>query len=302
MTKNNEEISLKEILLTLFVNKSIVIYSILTFASFGIVFSLFIPNKYTAETLIIPAEDESISSISKLGGLSTLSGISGIELPKPSIVKSELALEIMTSKKFLYKFIDENNLLVNLMAVKSWSKNDNKLIINKKIYDQKLNKWVRDVSYPFKPKPNNYEAYKYWIKNIYSIDKSDKSRFIKIKLSHQSPYIAQKWSNMLINEINNELKEMAISESLQRRVYLEQEIARTSDNEIKKMLYELIEEEMRKLALANTTDEYALKIIDPAIAPMLKSSPNRSLIVFISTIIGFIFSSLYVFIRYYLLN
>ncbi|MDB2704834.1 Wzz/FepE/Etk N-terminal domain-containing protein [Gammaproteobacteria bacterium] len=298
MSNDDQDINLKEILLTLYTHKKIIIYSVSLFVFLGIIFSLFLPDKYKADTLLIPVEDESnISPINQLGGLASLSGIT---LPKPAIVKSELALEMMTSKIFLYKFLNQNNILVDLMATKGWSSNDNKLIINEKLYDQKTDKWLRKVSEPFKPKPSNFEAYEYWIDNVYSIEKSDKTRFIKISLSHYSPYIVQKWSNLLINQINNDLKAAAILESEKKLEYLKKEVSITSDNTIKSMLYDLIETEMQKLALANTSEEFALKVIDPAIVPSLKSSPNRILLIFLSGVLGLFLSSFYVFVRHYL--
>ena len=54
------------------------------------------------------------------------------------------------------------------------------------------------------------------------------------------------------------------------------------------MLYRLIERQTQSVMLANTRQDFAFKIIDPAIIPIHPAGPNRKLIVIIGSMLGLI--------------
>ena len=67
--------------------------------------------------------------------------------------------------------------------------------------------------------------------------------------------------------------------------------------EIKNMLFNLIEEQMKTVMLAETRDEYVFKVIDPAIVADVKFKPKRSLIVVLGVFVGMFLAIMAIIIR-----
>ncbi len=55
---------------------------------------------------------------------------------------------------------------------------------------------------------------------------------------------------------------------------------------MQRVMYSLIENETQTLMLANARAEYAFRVVDPAVAPEVRSSPNRTLIVLSGGVLG----------------
>ena len=122
--------------------------------------ALALPNFYSASALLAPA-DQSTGSLSgmmqRVGGIASLAGIS---LPSGDEGnKVQLGIELMTSRSFIGNFVERRNLLPDLMAFESWDMSTGEIEYDSDIYDIDENKWVRDVSLPYKPKPSVLEAH-----------------------------------------------------------------------------------------------------------------------------------------------
>jgi LPS O-antigen subunit length determinant protein (WzzB/FepE family) len=79
-----------------------------------------------------------------------------------------------------------------------------------------------------------------------------------------------------------------VAEAEQAIEYLQKQIERTSLADLHSVFFRLIEEQTKTVMLASASKEYLLKTIDPAVAPEKKSKPNRSLIVVLSALLGFL--------------
>jgi LPS O-antigen subunit length determinant protein (WzzB/FepE family) len=53
------------------------------------------------------------------------------------------------------------------------------------------------------------------------------------------------------------------------------------------VMYKLIESETKTLMLANGRKDYAFAVIDSAVAPEIRTSPRRTLMVLLGTVLGF---------------
>ncbi|MFP3758133.1 hypothetical protein SB751_30115, partial [Cupriavidus sp. SIMBA_020] len=90
-----------------------------------------------------------------------LASLAGVNLGSGGgIDKTQMALEVLKSRKFTSEFIQKHNILPDLMAVKSWESEKNTIIYNQEVYNKAENKWLRKVKSPFKPKPSMQEAFK----------------------------------------------------------------------------------------------------------------------------------------------
>ena len=190
----------------------------------GVIFSLLLPNIYESKALLDPAN--SSSSISgALGGYGSLAGLAGINVPSSIDEDNSVkAIHKINSLSFFENSIMTNIYLPDLMAVKSWNSNTNALIYDKNIYDKKSGTWVRDFSYPQQQIPSAQESYKVFQEQHLSLSEDKKSGFITLSIKHQSPFVAKKWTELVVNEVNSFYRQKDKSESEKAVGYLNQQI------------------------------------------------------------------------------
>ena len=75
--------------------------------------------------------------------------------------------------------------------------------------------------------------------------------------------------------------------------FLNIQLGKTNYEEVKQSIASLQEDQLKSLMLLEADKEYVFKMIDFPISPELKFKPQRSIIVILSTIIGFIFAVIY---------
>ena len=107
----------------------------------------------------------------------------------------------------------------------------------------------------------------------------EKSGLITLSISWKDPDIAAQWTNDLVKQLNEQLREQAIADCKKRVGYLEQELAKTTLQDMRAVLYSLLESEKQNAMLANVNEDFALEVIDPAVVPKTREKPKRKLIV-----------------------
>lgn len=295
----DEELDLWELLSVIFDGKWI-IASITILFSVGIVFySLSLPNIYQSKAILVPVEfSKSLSNnLNAYSGLANLAGISLSSGGGDS--NSEKAVEKLNTLSFFENNIIPNIYLPELMAVESWDRANNKLLFNPNIYDEVNKKWVRKYDYPQKQKPTAQESFRRFKSNM-SIVEDSKNGFITVSIKHQSPYIAKKWTELIINQVNNFYKEKDKLEAEKALIYLNNQIDKTSLTEIKQVIAGLLQQETQKLTLIEASESYVFEYIDPPAVMEMKVGPRRSLICIIGAIVGGLFSIMIVLLKHYL--
>jgi LPS O-antigen subunit length determinant protein (WzzB/FepE family) len=188
------------------------------------------------------------------------------------------------------------------MAVKSWDPKTNTVDYDENIYDTSTNAWVRDYSYPQQKVPSAQESFLVFKTKHITINEDKKTGFITLSLKHQSPFIAKKWAELIVNEVNSYYRQKDKLESEKAVKYLNQQISMTSFSEIKQVLAKLLQEETKKLTLIEANQYYVFDYIDPPALMELKSEPKRALICILMALLGGMLSILLVFIRHYVFN
>jgi len=282
---DSDIIDLAEIWNKLWADKWLIIVIGSIFVVSSIFYALSLSDEYESQVLLAPVSsgDAGGGSLSKLAGkFGGLASLAGINLGDNSD-KTSLALEIIKSRSFVTKFIEDNDLLVPLMAGEKWDSENNKLIINSELYSEGV--WVRDVSPPKKTIPSGLEAYEKFLERL-SVNKNEENGYITISIEFYSPYLAKSWLELLIKEINDTVRKQDILEASKTIKYLESKADETVINEMKKVFYDLIESQTQTLMLANVRDEYVFKTIDPAYLAEEKSKPKRAFIVIFAAFLG----------------
>jgi len=293
----DDEINLKELFL-IFWNQKLLITSITTLAAIAsVLYALSLPNIYSSSALLAPASvEDSLSS--KLGGYSSLAGLAGISLPSDSGGKSTEAIERIKSYDFFIDQFVPNIKFENLVAANKWDQGTNNIDYDNKIFDKIDNKWTRD-SKSLPAKPSNQEAYEVYT-DILSISESKKTSFVSISIQHVSPLISQKWLKLIINNINNHMRELDKNLAVNSIDFLNIRAQEASLSEIKAVISQLLQSQMQTLTLAESTKDYVYKILSSPIAPEKKSEPSRALICILGTFLGGIFSVvLSIFLHYF---
>jgi uncharacterized protein involved in exopolysaccharide biosynthesis len=252
----------------------------------AIAIALYLPNLYRAEALLAPVTDDATGGIAALAGrYQGLADLAGINLGERETDKTSLGIETLKSRQFISNFVKERNILVPLMAAKSWDRTSDVLAIDDGLYDSTAEKWVRSVTPPMTPRPSEQEAYAEFSKRL-SVSEDPKTGFVRVSFEHLSPRLAQQWVHWLVEDLNATIMQRDATEAQRAIEYLYTQIESTSVANLQSVFFGLIEEQTKTIMLARMSPEYLFRTIDPAVAPEVKSSPNRPLIVALGMIFG----------------
>lgn len=295
---STQDISIKDLLKIIIKGKWVIGGAILLTTLLAVTWSLSLPNIYTSEALLSPVSAESQGGLDALaGGLGGLASFAGVNIGSGSVDKTKVALQVLTSRKFIGRFIEKYDLLVPLIAVESWDLESDKLVINDSFYDTQSGTWVREVNLPKKAIPSIQEAYKAF-KEILLVNEDNDSGMITVAIEYFSPVLAQKWVELLVFELNQVMMNTDVKDAEQSISFLKEQISKTDISELKVGLFELVEEQTKTLMLASARDEYVFRTIDPALVPELKSKPQRALFVILGFILGGILGLTIVIVRH----
>jgi len=289
-------IDLREIFNHLWQQKWIIasITSVITIV--GLLYSLFLPNIYQSTAILSQVDpgNSMVRSLRNLPGLS-LAGITSSSASDES--NSVNAFKKLGTLSFFENNILPNIFLPDLMALDSWSSRTNTLNYDDSLYDTQTQKWVRKFSNPSQQIPTAQESFREFKNEHFAISEDKKTGIITLSIKHKSPYVAQKWTELMISEINAFYREKDKSESEKAVNYLNYQIALTNFSEVKEAISRLLQEETKKLALVEAKEFYVFEYIDPPAVMEKKSEPQRAIICMLSALLGGMLSIAYVLIR-----
>ena len=262
---DEDEIDLLELIRTLLQAWKTIMGITILCTGLAVAYALYAPEVFKAETLLAPAQEEqsgASSTLSQFGGLAAMAGVS---IPRDSNVEQVVAT--LNSRKFLRSYINQNNLIPVLFD---------------EIWDAGNQAWIVPSA---EDEPSEQKAIESF-KGCLSVDEDKKSGLISLSISWKDPDIAAQWANDLVKQLNEQLRQKAIADSNKRVGYLEQELAKTTLQDMRAVLYNLLESEKQKAMLANVNEDFALEVIDPAVAPETREKPKRKLIVALGGVCG----------------
>jgi uncharacterized protein involved in exopolysaccharide biosynthesis len=254
--------------------KILVIYKWLMLAVFisvqvgGVIYSYTATPVYSAKVIFAVAKKGASAGGGMSSIMSQLSGGGGLGLMAKQRDKVAQGIATLESEQFMREFITEINLLPILYAGR---------------WDSKTSDWKASTA-DSKPRLSDGSRK---LNQIVMIDENTKSGLIELQVNWTDPVLAAKWANKLIFKLNEKLRAGAILEAGETIDFLKKEVEKTRIVELQQAIYFMIEEQINIQTMANIRQEYAFKVISPAIAPELDQyvSPQRVLI-FIGALLG----------------
>lgn len=250
MSKSGDErFELRDAILRLWRGKWWIIGSAVFFTGAFIVAAYRITPIYRATAVVIPADAEG-----EAGGLGAAmrsfagtASLLGLNLGGGGRDNTDESLAVLRSRPFLEKFVTDNGLMPVLFS-KHW--------------DATRSAWRQ----PGKA-PTHAQAYNYLRNDILQVAEDRTNSLVRITVEWRDREQAAAWANELIARLNSEMRDRALREAGDSVEYLQAEMAKTSLLGVQSAISRIIEAQINKQMLANVTQEYALRVVEPALPP-----------------------------------
>jgi uncharacterized protein involved in exopolysaccharide biosynthesis len=244
------------------------------------VVSLVLRKQYDAAVVISAVTTTSEKSFSgaggALGGLSSIAALAGMSLGGDS--KKAESIATLQSQALTARYIQDNNLLPILYPDK---------------WDAKTGKWTDTNP---KTMPTLWKAIQFF-KHVRTVSTDTKTGLVTLTIRWDDPVLAAKWANGLVKMANDYEREAAMVEADRNKAYLTQQAAETDNVGIKQATYNLLQAEISKGMIARGTDQYAFKVIDPAIVAEKAAFPQKTIWVLAAFFGSSILAVFYAFCR-----
>jgi hypothetical protein len=205
---------------------------------------------------------------------------------------------MLKSREFFGTYLYDA-VLVDLMAAEGWDRGTGKVLIDDSLFDVDTATWVREVGEAFQVKPSVQEAHEEFSGESLRVAEDIKTGFVTVAVTHYSPTAARNWVTLIVKGVNEAVRARDVEEAEKSIAFLNQQRLKTNLVPLTEVFAELIEQQTKTVMLANATDEYVFQVIEPPVAPELKSEPKRALICILGTLLGGMMAVVIVFIRHF---
>lgn len=243
---------------------------VLSLALLGLLIGLSIviwsKRTYRAEAVLVPVsatQSESLDALSgSFGELAAFAGISG-----HANERSRLALATLKGKTFIAAFIRREDLMPVLFP----------------------HKWdIRRARWNSSP-PTELEAVnRFDRRGILKVINNTNTGLVTIQVDWTNRLQVVEWLVSMVAQLNAELRDRAIQESERNIQFLSTQTQQTRVVDVKVAIDELIENQMKRLMLAEAQKEYALTFVDRPITPGPKDYiwPRPLIVLSLGTFMG----------------
>lgn len=247
------------------------------------VISFLLPAEYKASIVLAPVLERA-DSAGRLGGLGAiasemggLAALAGIGMPG-EMAKNE-AIVVLQSQALTERYIAQSHLLP---------------ILYSRLWDPRRHAWKTDDPSRI---PTVWKANRYFARDVRKVSTSVKTGMVTMTITWTDPALAAKWANDLVRLTNDYLRNQAIAEAERNIAYLYSEAAKTTVVEARQAIFSVLRNEIDREMLARGSEQYAFKVLDPAVKPELPSSPDRKLWVAAGLLGGLFLGATFSFFR-----
>jgi uncharacterized protein involved in exopolysaccharide biosynthesis len=244
----------------------IVICTIVVGAAFA-TYALLSDKVYEAQVVVTTAEDptEGVRSLlgGQLGSLAALAGLGGGALTG----KRAEYVALLTSDALLRDFIQERNLLP---------------VLFRDIWNAEQKQWEPGW---FARPPRLGDGVEKFRGRVLSTELT-KEGLITVSVDWTNAEVAAEWANALVARVNKLVRERTIEDARRGIEFLDRETRQNHAVSVQAGLYRLQEANLNRIMLATVQPDYALRVIDPAVAPLKPIRPRWFLLSALGVVLG----------------
>lgn len=289
---DTQEISFYDIAVLVKQRWKIIAVTMMVTTSLALAVALFSKSVYRASVTLAPVLTDNQAGISSLSsGLGGLASLAGLGQGDGGSIEQNIA--ILRSRVLADKFIAQYDLRPILFA-DSWNTESKKWEISPwqrfmsylagliNISDQQKSSAVASDGGP------TPDAVYRKFDNARYVKLDKETGLVTLSMEWRDPQLSALWANQYTKIANEYIRAHEVTEAKKRLQYLSDEFRSTSLAEVQNAISKLMETELKRSMAANVREEFAFKVIDPAVVPELRVWPKRSLIVMVGLIGGFI--------------
>ncbi len=257
----------------------------------ALVISLFVSLGATGLLYLIlpPVYEASITlqTVDRLGGarrispqLGGLASLAGINLGSGGAPEQVEAIETLRSRELIVDFIAENDLLIELFASKWNADNGSWDVSSDKV-------------------PTLWDGQKLFFKKILTVEESIDTSLVSLRIEWRDPEIAVAWAHEIVRRANEKLRARAQKDAERNLIFLREQMQSTEVAELRSSIADMIKIEMETAMLADVSDEYAFRTLDPAMVPDLDDvvRPRLFIMLGFGAVLGLLVGSCFVLLQ-----
>jgi uncharacterized protein involved in exopolysaccharide biosynthesis len=258
---------MNEVLSRLWTDRWLIFAIMVVFFLGGLSYVLWGPRWYAARVVMVPSGsgDGLPASLAQFSGLASFAGINLLQNSD-----SKVPMAILRSRDFARQFIEEQGLLTELF---------------KERWDAAAGKWKHSR---FKKEPTEQDAVERFLKRVRRVSEDTRSGTVSLTMTWKEPELAARWANDFALKANDWLRSDASSRASQNIEFLKKEMSESPIPAVQQALGRLLESEMQKLLLARGNQEFAFRVVDPAVSPRKPTTPAIAILV-LSLMVGGVF-------------
>jgi len=136
------------------------------------------------------------------------------------------------------------------------------------------------------------DAVERWRKGVLHVDVDRDTGLVTVAIDWFAPQTAAEWNRLYLRFTDSLMRESAQREAEGSVAYLELQLGRTQEVEVRRSIAQILEGQLKTATLARVRDWYSLKVIDPPNVPSFRFKPNRTLVVALGVILAVIVTML----------
>lgn len=254
-------------------------WKVIVFAGFvgavaGLGYSYSVRPIYAGTVLVSVVSDANSGIGGALGGqLGALASLAGVNIGSAASRRDEY-MALLGSKAFARRFVSTGSIAVvisDAIGLPSSASADSEARSDRVVSEEIVEHFTREVL-------------------VISEDK--KTGLVGISIRWVDPQRAADWANEFVALFNEELRRRAHEDASKKLTYLQAELSKSSTIEVRDSIARLMESAMNQMMLTNVQRDYALRVVDSAVAPPADRPvwPKPALLVavgvFFGTVIG----------------
>ncbi len=293
-----DEIDLRELFATIWKHKLFLALFAFFITTMAILYTLYKPNVYKSQTILIPKDQGEGSHIS--GGAAALASMAGINIGGGG------GIDVGNLFKTLIENYDFNRKIIRTYHLDKY--------LDPAFYEKDL---VFAANYDglyklLKPSPSSkkktqeeitYDVYKK-LKHILSVSTDKKSGAITLSAKFEDRFLAKKLVDIYLREMSDYIKQLDLKEIDEQMRYYEKELEKAKNLDLRANINELLSALVKKKVLSQAGEFYMVKQLTKPQVPYVKdkAGPKRALIVIVAFITSIILGIFMIFFKEFLNN